>query len=306
MPHYGFAEELAKEQLTLGFFDKVQALVKNNVKGYPPSLWDPHWRVWHQHAILEVVDDFIAGYLFEQGSKRMAYADAAARQGADIDGLMVKLFRQYLFRTLARRYPHEANLILRLGRILRELTAIDYLEQRTARGFHSYRRRGGREERTTSLDELLETVRLPAWKELINRAGAEKLSPVIGTEDLIVLVKAVFNWVDGWISVKNLRSFLFDALGLDRFRAKVRNPSVDDKENVEELVASLAIESSPQLLASLQESLATMTERQRTIVTKHFIEGHGIAELAIELGVKKSTIYAEVKTIRDLIGSNWF
>jgi len=300
MADYGFAEELVSigngKPMTLSFFHIMEALVKDNVGRYPPYLVDPLWRSWNRGRMGDLARGFIVDYLFEDGNERIRFF-LNAKVCYYPDGLMVRMFHQYMTTLIARRNPVGLNLIRRIGAKLNAFEDEGRVESRRQGKGLAYRRRGDADDAFVELPELeaIEPV-LPEWQRLRYGPGSKKVDPVIGNDDLGEQLMEVFTAVSGWIFLDVLRSFL-----LRRFDGNMPPSEVSLDEISSFSVYCAGIEDDPAMKVRVREILERrLTERQQTIFIQHFLMGFGASEIVPSTGMKKSTVYNEIAKIKEI------
>ncbi len=300
MADYGFAEELMSigngKPMTLSFFHITETLVKDNVGRYPPYLVDPLWRSWNQKRMGDLARGFITDYLFEDGNERIRFF-LNAKVCYYPDGLMVRMFHQYMTTLIARRNPVGLNLVRRIGAKLNAFEKEGRVESRRQGKGLAYRRRGDADDAFVELPELeaIEPV-LPEWQRLRYGPGSKKIDPVIGSDDLGEQVMEVFTAVSGWISLDVLRSFL-----LRRFDGNTPPSEVSLDELSSFSIHCAGIEDDPAMKIRVREIVdRRFTARQRMIFNHHFLMGFGPSDIVVSTGMKKSTVYNEIAKIKEI------
>lgn len=304
MADYGFAEELLLigdgKPLPLSFFNKMEALANNNACRYPPHLIRSTWRQWDRAKYRDVARGFIADYLFEEGNERIRFF-LSAGECYFPDGLMVRMFHQYITALMARRNPVGLNLIRRIKYKLEELTKERRIESMNRNHTPAYRRKGdGNESFADEAALEIAAPSLPNWRQVRYKAGSKKIDPVIGNEDLIDQILGVFRAVPGWISLDVLRDFL-----LLRFNGNLpfREVCLEDISPLS--IGWSGIGEAPEMKIRVRDIMERrLTERQRAIFIHHYLEGRGVSEIVALMGLKKSTVYNEISSIRDIFESN--
>ena len=309
MYRYGFREEIEvlcrEDRLLPSLFDKVERLARSEAGRYPPFILYPHLEQWDSEAFREIATSFITDYLFGENDRRFEYLCDALSMYADIDRLVVIMFRQYLSSLLGELNPEQANMIRRIGSHLRRLEKRGFIERKSPGGLPRYRRCGCKSEELIDEEALEQQSRdFPAWEPVRYGPEAEKVSPIIGEEDLLKWIKLLFLHQSGWIREKTLRSFFFKYLGLSQF-GQISYDAPKSEKSPREFLESLLkerglIAESPDFLMRIEEACNQLTERQQQVFMLYYQEGYSVEEITEELGVGKTTVYNELQAIRKI------
>lgn len=305
MADYGFAKELFLigngKPLPLSFFDKMEALVKDNIRRYSPRRVNPRWQHWKPEHCKEIALDFILDHLFKKGNERIRFFLDSGGECYFPDGLMVQMFRQYMTFLIGRSDPAGLNLFRRIKGKLKKMVKEGCVETKGSYNSTAFRRTGDKNDNFVESDELEAAASLlPAWQSFRYKADSKKIDPVIGNVDLETQLTAVFSVVSGWISLEVLLDFLlprFNSNGFVVEKLMADTPSLS--------IYQPGVGDDPEMKLQIQEIVENqLTERQRAIFNYHYINGCGVPEIVSLTGLKKSTIYNEITKIEDIFETN--
>lgn len=293
MTEYGFAGEIEKlnqEKMSLSFFQACKKLIGDVIRNYPPVIWNGNHEKWNEDTIGEIRNDFIVNYLFNENDKKIDYVRQKYEIKWNIDGLMVELCRKYVIdHIIARNNPYQANIVKRISRMLKILEESKCITRKECNRIAYFSKNPSGNTFVSKHDLMEKHNEFPVWKPTLYKSG-KKISPVIGNDDLKNQILYIFDHFPGWISVHAIRSFFFWHLNLDAYSVT----SVSRSGEYED--ASPVIKT--ELYLDIKERL---TPRQREIFLLHFIFGWRIPEIMDRTGYGQSTIYGEIKFLKNML-----
>ncbi|MFP3869628.1 MAG: RNA polymerase sigma factor [Syntrophobacteria bacterium] len=287
------------------FFQKLRDLVRRRARRYPPGLFLIGAEVWNAEAINEVALEFATGWLFDPDNLRVRYLVDAACKDDRLDGLMVRMFEQFLVHSLAKKNPRKANLIKRVRRRLGAMEKAGQLATTSVGGDTRFRRREKCAAGVVTEQELRESVDfLPPLNPRVYQQG-EKTSPTVSNDQLEEILRAIFTRHAGWIPEKTLWTFLswyldiFDTVQTS-FIQKTSSKTATDTP--EDLTAQIVSSCGEQLAHALvAEALGKISARQRQILRLYYLEGLEPREIMERVGIRKSTFYQELARVRSAL-----
>jgi len=290
MSAYGFNEEIdafSGGRISDSLPDRCEELVRNNIYRHPPFTWDLDKREEREKVIQEVSDDFIANYLFKEGNEKYQSIVEAGRKDNDVDGLMVKLFVQYISEINERKDPYRSNMIGRIKTLLKNLNASGVVTKKNIKRHVCYCKCGNELSGKIVIEEDLKkkSDEFPRWKMRWPRPGRKNLSAIISNPDLKEQVLYIFDNFTGWVERNTLFSFLCEHLKIDDVKKEIESHLMSRK--------STPIDT----MIDLQDRYRLLKPRQKKIY-EYLLDGYELHEIEAKLGCKKTTIYDEIKKIK--------
>jgi RNA polymerase sigma factor (sigma-70 family) len=306
---YGFLAEIRhyaeNGEIRVAFFEKLRDLVRRRARKYPPGLLVVGAASWSEEAVDEVAVQFATGYLFDRNNLRVNYLVDASRKEDNLDGLLVRLFDQFLVDALEKKKPRQANLIKRVRRRLSAMERAGELTSESGGKDKRFRRRQNALDHLVSGEELRQSAHLlPDVHPRVHQRG-EKIPPIVSEVELENLLRRVFCEHAGWISEKTLWTFLFSYLevldGVEVCFSETvsREAKPDDLVNLTERIISTCGEQFGRTL--IAEILGRLSARQRRILRLYYLEGLEPEAIMEHVGIRKSTFYQELTELREAL-----
>lgn len=295
MSYYGFHSEFIEllngREIKSSFFEKVYSLVDAYVKNHQKEEWK-RWLISRENDLIrEIGNDFVANYLFEAGNERVRYVFQQLDKTDNVDGLMVKFFKQYNYSFAVRNNPFRFNIRRRIREILKAQESNGYLIKCMKGKVPAYRRRGCPADENlliTEEDLKCNCHRFPKW-ERVDFKQEKKISPIISNEQLREQIAYIFENFSGWLSERTLIAFFSWYLNI---------PSIGMicYDQISEMAGN---EIGPYESVKLLRDYERLTERQQKTFEDHYVKDRNPDEIASNMSLKKSTIYEELRKIKD-------
>lgn len=285
------------------WYDLIGAVVEQTGKKYPPEVYSPN-RIWDEDAISGVCHDYTMERLL--GSRRLEYFLASQES---VEGLTRSLshdFRQFIASRKAR--SEYFNLYKRLEKGLLEDSRFRKHPMSRAQqsfwGLNDWPEKTIAQDRTQVLEAMFD-VPLPPLVRY--RPDSKKLSPLLGTQDLLQFIADCLKRLNAFVGFQLLMECLryrLDLLDYDLVSLDEPIPHRDQEATTTlgDIVAGpdeYQQLSGRELIEDLYERLS---DRQRDILALYSIlDRPTLEEIARRAGVSKSTVDNELMAIGRVI-----
>lgn len=285
-------------------YNLIAVIVKRIASNYPAAFYSKDG-TWDEAALEDITQEFTLEWLLERG--QLEYYLLAVETTTSLNRGLAKAFKQYLVNN--RRRTEYSNLFMRARRCLKENEAF----QPYGRTSQSAEIWGLANWDKCDVEQQLETVVNAMYQVPLNppvryRADSKKLSHVIAQSDLKRLLHETFRFIGNCISfdliVQALR-YRLNLFEVDEvsFQEIIATSTELAYEDVISLTTS--IENEISAVATAEDIFERLTDRQRAILPMYLSSpSKTLDQLSYEIGVSKSTIHNDIRSIDDQIRAN--
>jgi hypothetical protein len=307
---YGFRLDLTiyleTGDLPEAFFERLRRLVRARIKEkHKPQLFEISASGWDKETLWDLALRFLTEHLAPQTGGKWPYLLDRVAEGRPVDGLMIRMFDQFVAEVTRRRVPNRANLRARVRSILKDMA-------RTGEIHPAREKTGCWASKTTpcrnpmTLQDLQDMAEpLPAF-EIKRYDGEERVSPVLSDGDLRELLSAIFREAQGCIPEDVLVDFVFDTLNVSDVRWEALDDLGKDETDWELQARKLGHfdQGEQEAWTLLHEGWPRLSPRQKSVVKQHFLEGRSLPEICATLGISKSVLYDEISAAKCVLSGD--
>lgn len=287
------------------FFEKLVNLVRKRIRrrnlrseqlGYGGQGWD-------EDTICDLARDFFVWHLASTDNKRIQYILDRAKD-SDVDYLMMHMFDQFISERLRNKSPKKWNLRKRLKDLLDQLVAQAKVEK--VRGCDDlYRLAGSSFRIPLMLEEMLDQIPEFPLHDRAHYQGGLWASRAVGKKALGDILEFVFTRVRGAVDLDTLTEFLCHRLGIRDTAIQSIDGHGENVPLLNDLGEAIGhtehSQGGVEARTKLKRVFEGLCPRQKEIFRMAHLQPLSVPKICAALGVKKSTVYDELKKIKKVL-----